>query len=134
MITAEYCQRKAAEWVDRAEAASDPKTSSSMRRTSDAWRTLAQEVTQANFPRPLSRIRVRRPADLVNPRNDAVEVGIFCASAFISARDRSQTFRRVAGGVLVNEGLFSAEPLMDTDIQMAISFIRTLGRLFADFR
>ena len=34
----------------------------------------------------------------------------------------------------MNEGLFSAELLMDTDIQMAISFIRTLGRLFADFR
>lgn len=96
MITAEYCQRKAAEWVDRAEAASDPKTSSSMRRTSDAWRTLAQEVTQANFPRPLSRIRVRRPADLVNPRNDAVEVGDLLRERIHLSEGSSQTIPDVS--------------------------------------
>ena len=96
MITAEYCQRKAAEWGDRAEAASDPKTSSSMRRTSDAWRTLAQEVTQANFPRPLSRIRVRRPADLVNPRNDAVEVGDLLRERIHLSEGSSQTIPDVS--------------------------------------
>lgn len=79
MITAEYCQRKAAEWVDKAEAASDPKTSASMRRASDAWTALARQVTQANFSRPLFHIPVRRPADLVKPRSprhiNTVEIG-----------------------------------------------------------
>ena len=62
----------------------------------NAWRTLAQEVTQANFPRPLSRIRVRRPADLVNPRNDAVEVGDLLRERIHLSEGSSQTIPDVS--------------------------------------
>lgn len=97
MMTAEYCQRKAAEWVDKAEAASDPKASASMRRASDAWTALAQQITQASFPRPLSPTPLRRPADLVKPRNprhiDTVEVGDILRERIHLSDGSSEMFR-----------------------------------------
>ncbi len=41
MLTAENCRGKAAELLSAAEAATDPKTSASLRRLSDAWVELA---------------------------------------------------------------------------------------------
>jgi hypothetical protein len=77
MITVEECRRKAAQWLGKAQSASDPKTSASMRRASDAWTTLAQQIEQATVP--LTPAPVRRPADVAKPRNiysiDTVEVG-----------------------------------------------------------
>jgi hypothetical protein len=43
-MTAEDCRRRAAESLHAAEAATDPKTSASLRRFSDAWATLAGRV------------------------------------------------------------------------------------------
>jgi hypothetical protein len=79
MITSEECRRKAAQWLDNAQSASDPKTSASMRRASDAWTALAQQIERATFDRTLTPAPVRRPADMAKPRNihsiDTVEVG-----------------------------------------------------------
>jgi hypothetical protein len=69
MITVEECRRKAAQWLGKAQSASDPKTSASMRRASDAWTTLAQQIEQATFRRPLTPAPMRRPADVAKPRN-----------------------------------------------------------------
>ena len=44
MMTAEDCRRRAAESLHTAEAATDPKTSASLRRLSDAWATLAGQI------------------------------------------------------------------------------------------
>ena len=44
MMTAEDCRRRAAESLHAAEAATDPKTSASLRRLSDAWATLAGHI------------------------------------------------------------------------------------------
>ena len=78
MMTAEDCRRMAAQWLGKAEAASDSKTIANMRRASGAWTALAQQIEQAGFRRPQS-APVRRPADLANARNiyhnDSVEVG-----------------------------------------------------------
>ena len=68
MMTAENCRGKAVELLGAAEAATDPKTSASLRRLSDAWATLARQIEQ-----DASRIRhspppVRRRADLAEPR------------------------------------------------------------------
>jgi hypothetical protein len=54
MITADDFRKKAAEWLGKAEAASDPNTSASMRRVSDAWTALAQQSERAAFPLPRS--------------------------------------------------------------------------------
>jgi hypothetical protein len=70
MITGEDCRRKAAHWLERAQAASDPKTSSSMRRASDAWTALAQQVERPSLRLPQSIPRAGRPADLVRSRNN----------------------------------------------------------------
>jgi len=79
MITLEECHRKAAQWLGKAQLASDPKTSASMRRASDAWTTLAQQIEQDTFRRPLTHATVRRPADVAKPRGidhiDTVQVG-----------------------------------------------------------
>lgn len=79
MITVEECRRKAAQWLGQAQSASDPKTSASMRRASDAWITLAQQIEQATFRRPLTPAPVRRLADVAKPRSiyhiDTMEVG-----------------------------------------------------------
>ena len=76
MITAEECRRKAAQWLGNARSASDPKTSANMRRASDAWTALAQQIEQKA---PLTSDAVRQPADIAKPRNiysiDTVEVG-----------------------------------------------------------
>ena len=68
MMTVEECRRKAAEWLGKTQAASDPKTSASMRRASDAWTTLAQHIEHSAFSRLQSPAPVRRPADLAEPR------------------------------------------------------------------
>ncbi len=44
MLTADNCRSKAAEFLGVAEAATDPKTSASLRRLSDAWATLAGQI------------------------------------------------------------------------------------------
>ena len=44
MMTAENCRGKAAELLGAAETATDPKTSASLRRLSDAWATLAGQI------------------------------------------------------------------------------------------
>jgi len=44
MLTVEHCRGKAAEFLGTAEAATDPKTSASLRRLSDAWATLAGQI------------------------------------------------------------------------------------------
>jgi len=44
MLTAEHCRSKVAEFLGAAEAATDPKTSASLRRLADAWATLARQV------------------------------------------------------------------------------------------
>lgn len=79
MITVEECRRKAAQWLGNAQSASDPTTSASMRRASDAWTALAQQIEHAAYRRPQSPAPVRRPADLAKPRNlypiDSVHVG-----------------------------------------------------------
>ena len=79
MITVKECRGKAAQWLGKAQSASDPKTSASMRRASDAWTTLALQIEQATFRRPLTPAPVTRPADVAKPRNiydvDSVQVG-----------------------------------------------------------
>ena len=64
MITGEDCRRKAAHWLERAQAASDPKTSSSMRRASDAWTALAQQVERRSLRLPRSFAPAERPPHL----------------------------------------------------------------------
>jgi hypothetical protein len=44
MMTAENCRAKAAELLGAAEAATDPKTSASFRRTAELWTTLALQI------------------------------------------------------------------------------------------
>ena len=73
MITADDFRKKAAEWLGKAEAASDPNTSASMRRVSDAWTTLAQQSERAAFPLPRSAVPMRRPADLAKPRDSQID-------------------------------------------------------------
>ena len=68
MITAENCRGKAAELLGAAEAATDPKTSASLRRLSDAWATLARQIEQDASRTRHSPPPVRRPADLTEPR------------------------------------------------------------------
>jgi hypothetical protein len=77
MITVEECRRKAAQWLGEAQSASDPKTSASMRRASDAWTALAKQIELATLSSSAeSPATVRRPADLAKPRNIyTVEVG-----------------------------------------------------------
>jgi hypothetical protein len=69
MMPIEDYRRKAADWLSKAQSASDPMTAASMRRASDAWAALAQQVERdANSP-PQSSIRALRPADLAMPRD-----------------------------------------------------------------
>jgi len=65
MMTVEDCRRKAAQWLDQAQSASDPKTIASMRRAADAWTRQAEQIEEANFRRP--RGPMKRPADLARP-------------------------------------------------------------------
>ena len=68
MMTAEDCRRRAAESLHAAEAATDPTTSASLRRLSDQWTRLAQQIEQdASRPRH-SPPPVKRPADLTELR------------------------------------------------------------------
>ena len=71
MTTAEDCYRMAAQWLGKADSASDPNTSADMRRASDAWAALAQRIEQAALTRIQSHIPVQRPADLARPRSTA---------------------------------------------------------------
>jgi hypothetical protein len=78
MITVEDCRRKATEGLDKAQAASDPKTIATLRRASNAWEALAQRIEEADL-RQHSHDLVRRPADLAklpdNPSFDSVQIG-----------------------------------------------------------
>lgn len=79
MMTVEDCRRKAAQWLDQALSASDPKTIASMRRASDAWNRLAEQVEVANLRRLRSPGLMKRPADLADARtaypHDTAQVG-----------------------------------------------------------
>jgi hypothetical protein len=79
MITVEDCLRKAAQWLGDSQSASDPKTSASMRRVSDAWTTLAEQIVHATARQTQSTAPMRRPADLAKPRelyySDTVQAG-----------------------------------------------------------
>jgi hypothetical protein len=44
MMTAENCRSKAADFLGAAEAATDPRTSASMRRTAELWTALALQI------------------------------------------------------------------------------------------
>jgi hypothetical protein len=68
MMTVEDCRRRAAEHLQAAQEASDPNTSQSLRRLSDQWTRLAQQIEQdASRPRH-SPPPVKRPADLTELR------------------------------------------------------------------
>jgi phosphohistidine phosphatase SixA len=81
MLTVEDCRRKAAQWLDKAQNASDPKTSASMRRAAETWTSLAQQMEEANLRGLRSTNPIERPADLGRRRNishhDTVHVGDF---------------------------------------------------------
>lgn len=74
MITEEDCRRKAAEWLGKAQTASDPKTGASMRRVFEAWNTLAQQIEHSAFPH--SPAPVRRPVELARYSSDIDSVHI----------------------------------------------------------
>ena len=78
MITVEDCRRKATEGLDKAQAASDPKTIATLRRASNAWEALAQRIEEADL-RQHSHDLVRRPADPAKPPDnqsvDSVQIG-----------------------------------------------------------
>ena len=73
MITADDFRAGAAEWFGKAGAASDPNTSASMRRASDAWAALAQQSERAALPLPRSAGPLKRPADLAKPRDNHID-------------------------------------------------------------
>jgi hypothetical protein len=79
MLTVEDCRRKAAQWLDRAQSASDPKTIASMRRAADAWTKQADQIDEANLRRPRLPAPMKRPMDLSEPRSpyprDTLHVG-----------------------------------------------------------
>jgi hypothetical protein len=81
MLTVEDCRRQAALWLDKAQTASDPKTSASMRRAADTWTRLARQMEDANLRGLRSTNSMERPADLGRSRNishhDTVDVGDF---------------------------------------------------------
>jgi hypothetical protein len=75
MITVEDCRRKAAEGLDKAQTAADPKTIASMQRASDAWAALARQIEEAALRRPQFRTPPRRPVDLAkNYASDSVQI------------------------------------------------------------
>jgi hypothetical protein len=73
MTTADDFRKKAAEWLGKAEAASVPNTSASMRRVSDAWTALALQSKRAAFPLPRSAAPMKRPADLAKLRDSHID-------------------------------------------------------------
>jgi hypothetical protein len=79
MLTVEDCRRKAAQWLESAQAASDPKTIASMRRAADAWTRQAEQIEEVNLRRPRQPAPMKRPVDLSEPRNlhprDTLHVG-----------------------------------------------------------
>jgi hypothetical protein len=79
MLTVEDCRRKAAQWLDKAQSASDPKTIASMRRAADAWTRQAEQIEEANLRRSRPPVPMKRPADLSEPRppypRDTLHVG-----------------------------------------------------------
>src|SRR3984885_15247778 len=46
MLTVEVCRRKAAEWLERVQSATDPQTRSGFERVVDGWTKLAEHVEQ----------------------------------------------------------------------------------------
>ena len=69
MMTVEDCRRKAAQWLERAQSTSDPKTIASMRRAADAWTRQAEQIEEADLRRLRSLDPIKRPVDLAKPRN-----------------------------------------------------------------
>ena len=69
MITVEDCRRKAAQWLDKAQSTADPKTIASMRRASDAWMTLAEQMEHATLRQPRGTAHMKRPAGLAQARS-----------------------------------------------------------------
>jgi hypothetical protein len=66
MITVEDCRRKATEGLGKAQAASDPKTTATLRRASNAGTALARHIEEVAL-RQHFHVPVRRPADLAKP-------------------------------------------------------------------
>lgn len=79
MMTVEDCRRKAAQWLDQAQSASDPKTIASMRRAAEAWNRLSEQIEETNLRRPHSSGPMSQPGDSAGVRTayprDTVEVG-----------------------------------------------------------
>jgi hypothetical protein len=66
-MTAEECRRRAAESLRAAEAATDPNTSTSLRRLSDAWATLAGHIEKDPHT-ARQRNAARNQSDQTEPR------------------------------------------------------------------
>jgi hypothetical protein len=69
MITEEDCWKKAAQWQEKAGAASDATTSANMRRVSEAWITLAKQIGLSDASRPTPPPPVKHPRELAESRN-----------------------------------------------------------------
>jgi hypothetical protein len=69
MSMAEKCRRKAAQWLDKAQAASDPATSESMLRAANACMALAQQMERVPLTGPRPAAPACRPADLAGSTN-----------------------------------------------------------------
>ena len=96
MITVEDCRRKAAEGLNEAQAAADPKTIASMQRASDAWTALARQIEEAALRRPQFRAAAERPADLAKPPHsynvDSVQIGDVLRERLSLSDDAEDTF------------------------------------------
>jgi hypothetical protein len=76
MITVEDCRRRTAQWRTGSQSASDPKTSASMRRLSDAWTTLGEQIEHATARQIQLTAPMRRPSDLASrDYSDTVQAG-----------------------------------------------------------
>ncbi len=73
MTRAEACRRKAKQWLNAAETATDTNTSDRMRHVSELWIALAQQIERTPSSVGHTRSELRRPIDLAKPKS--VQVG-----------------------------------------------------------
>lgn len=66
MLTVEDRRKKAGEWLEAAQSASDPKTRLGLCRVADIWTKLAAQIAEHPLTLPPSPSSARRPADLLN--------------------------------------------------------------------
>ena len=89
MMTAEDCRRRAAESLHTAEAATDPKTSASLRRLSDAWATLAGQIEKdfilsgSGVPQGTNLIKRDLAKLIPTPHKSQISCVIACNSAIL---------------------------------------------------